>query len=919
MKKLISILLTTILLCAFVIPVQANDTAEQPDGRLYYNTFFNWVYPNYAELKAKFPSFDPHPEYEELYYHYTDGQMDWVLVKAAKGTAGDAMINDVILGRSFSSREIFAPFMYKYGVYDIAEQAFTGLENITDSSQYLEIVDVLEELNIGEAVIYEQDNTEFVQTEYPQPTDCVIFGDYTYYVRSDGDLLLTNYTGTAANVYIPEYLNGRRVTELYYTFSDNPYIESITIPKRIRFINCAVSTRCKNLKTVYYNAENANSNSSTPFGPNGSCYVEKIILGNSVKSLFPFFLQGTQVEELDIPPNVTTLPEHTFSYSNIYKLKIPDTVTSIGDKLCYDCFWLSEVTIGNGVKSVGFQSFYMCHRLQKAILGNNIQSIGKEAFYRCEEMTTAELPDSLRVIEESAFASCYKLANLTLPENLEEIRQNAFYDTGALRRTTLNKNLKVLEEGAFHDSGLETVVIPEAITRIEYGTFSGAKNLKSLTLHNNITYIGDYAFARTDNLTEITIPESVTSIGHHAFYKANGLTEITIPDSVTKISDAVFQECENLQKVRLSRNITSITDSMFAQCAKLSNIKIPDSITRIENNAFKDCQYLVSLRIPESVKYIGDSCFYNDINLSVINIPQGVEFIGNSCFYNCRHIKSITLPDSVTEIRYNAFRLCRSLETIDIPDSVIKVGITAFHDTKWFDNQEDGVVYSGKVVYTYKGDMPKDTSLTVREGTKGLADLALNGLGNLTAVTLPDSIEYIGTCAFRSAGIKSIQLPPKVESIENYTFQYCNSLEHFTFTPAVNKVGKGALNSCKSLQSVTVLGNINSFDSTVFEDSKNLNTLYGFVDSYAHKYAKYKKWTFIPLNARGLPNELCDVNADGNIDINDATDIQRHLAGLTQINTALQPYADADGNNSVTIDDVTHIQKVLSGSIMISS
>ena len=50
----------------------------------------------------------------------------------------------------------------------------------------------------------------------------------------------------------------------------------------------------------------------------------------------------------------------------------------------------------------------------------------------------------------------------------------------------------------------------------------------------------------------MTIPDSVTSIGSGAFSGCSGLTSVTIPDSVTSIGDYAFYGCSRLMNVTFS-------------------------------------------------------------------------------------------------------------------------------------------------------------------------------------------------------------------------------------------------------------------------------------------------------------------------------------------------------------------------------
>ena len=71
----------------------------------------------------------------------------------------------------------------------------------------------------------------------------------------------------------------------------------------------------------------------------------------------------------------------------------------------------------------------------------------------------------------------------------------------------------------------------------------------------------------------------------------------------------------------------------------------------------------------------------------------------------------------MTSIGNHAFCDCTNLTSISIPDSVTSIGNGVFYNTAWYNNQ-NGDIYVGKVYYAYKGTMPENTSVTIKEGTK---------------------------------------------------------------------------------------------------------------------------------------------------------------------------------------------------------
>ena len=175
---------------------------------------------------------------------------------------------------------------------------------------------------------------------------------------------------------------------------------------------------------------------------------------------------------------------------------------------------------------------------------------------------------------------------------------------------------------------------------------------------------------------------------------------------------------------------------------------IENGVTSIQSNVFKNCTELTSITIPESVTSIGESAFRGCNKLTRINIPNSVTSIGDYAFWGCCRLKSITIPKSVTRIGELAFRDCSELAIINITNSVTSIGEGAFLYTRWYNNQPDGVVYINSLCYKHKGNMPENTSITLKEGTTCISDNAFSYCTGLINITIPKSVTKIGNEAF---------------------------------------------------------------------------------------------------------------------------------------------------------------------------
>ncbi len=152
--------------------------------------------------------------------------------------------------------------------------------------------------------------------------------------------------------------------------------------------------------------------------------------------------------------------------------------------------------------------------------------------------------------------------------------------------------------------------------------------------------------------------------------------------------------------------------------------------------------------------------------------------IAESGFEDVENIASVTFPDTLTTIGQRAFRGCSDLEVILGGANVEMIYSDAFDNTVWDNNLPAGEVYLGKTLYKYASSIFVETAIEVREGTVGVASGAFLDQPNLTGVTFPGSLKYIGSYAFgaesaeKANGVSEVILPDSVVEVGAAAFRY---------------------------------------------------------------------------------------------------------------------------------------------------
>lgn len=580
------------------------------------------------------------------------------------------------------------------------------------------------------------------------------------------------------------------------------------------------------------------------------CYeaanLRSVTLSEGIRKIGDNAFYGcSSLESFALPASVDTLGGGAFAgCSSLTSIDLGGVKVLEGGAL-NGCSALGSVDLTN-VKVLGSSVFSDCTSLADVTLPEGLQSVPDYLFRGCTSLKSVALPSTVKSIEQYAFSKC-PIVSMSLPDGVASIAKNAFEDCRAFNDFSFGSSVRYIEDGAFNNSKINELryrgtladwlkiyfavdLYPEDTNPIScaatFMLYDAAQGdfcaLTDLVIPDGSDSIPAYAFSCMRKSVSVEFPKSFKTIGENAFYGCNFST-LTFHGVLAEY-EGYIRSCNTLR----------FDGTMEEWCAKKWSMGGCISLY-IDGALQKD------VTIPESVREIKDETFGNCSSIETVRIPATTVSVGARAFYWCSNLKSVVWgaadasrvklaaaePADGYRIGDGAFAGDSRLSEIVLPENIASIGSNAFTGTSWLDAQPDGPMYMGKLFVMYKGQVPANSHVVIREGTTAISGNAFSEYAEEGfTVALPSSFTTIGESVFAGCGgLKGIDLPRGLVSIGNSAFSGCCNLKDIDLPEGLESIGDLAFEST-GLTSVRIPSTVTTLYSGAFSYCNDLGSLY---------------------------------------------------------------------------------------------
>lgn len=295
------------------------------------------------------------------------------------------------------------------------------------------------------------------------------------------------------------------------------------------------------------------------------------------------------------------------------------------------------------------------------------------------------------------------------------------------------------------------------------------------------------------------------------FNKSTDITSLVIPSTVRKDGK--------------SYAVVSIDFNNHYRQEKLVNISLPKTLRYIGNYAFAYLPSMQYLEIPENVTTMGTDIFYESNNLKTLKMNAVAPPMVGS--FNGTSQRKVYVPDG----SLHAYRLAtpwNNYVLVGGEGTSVSIDHVAAGELGHFILDKATYLQEVNKLTVVSGNLNSDDWKTLKSMTN-LVELDISGMTvtsipssafsdrwGLEKIILPKKLEAIGNHAFSGTGLKEIELPESLTTLDYNAFSYCASLSSVKIPGKVERISPYSFYKCSNLQKVELAEGIKFIDNQAF-------------------------------------------------------------------------------------------------------
>ena len=310
-------------------------------------------------------------------------------------------------------------------------------------------------------------------------------------------------------------------------------------------------------------------------------------------------------------------------HGNAAHVTVPDGIIEIND------FAFSRMNLNpSGMYIVKYNT-----SLKSVKIPDTVTRIGESAFGGCSLIKSMDLPSSIKEIDDDAFSYCEKLAGIDIPEGVKKLGDTVFGSCSSITRISIPASLEEMGIACFMGcTSLKTVDIPpenDFLVCVDGVIYS--KDMTDLVCCLPAVYRDTYQ-----------MPDTVTTVRMWAFYECSRIKNIKCADGIKRLEEETFFGCTALESITLPSDLEYIDNHVFADCRSIQSLVIPEGVVDLIGFPFTGMTDLTAVEIPKGVTIIWEGAFNGDKNL------RDVYFTGTKEQWNKRHYRKEFEKDNIT-------------------------------------------------------------------------------------------------------------------------------------------------------------------------------------------------------------------------------------------------------------------------------